>query len=47
MIGAWVQGYAWYHYELKRATAVRREEVLQRALEWQPVVGTTAFAEWI
>jgi len=29
-----VQGYAWYHYELKRATAVRREEVLQRALEW-------------
>ena len=34
IIGAWVQGYSWYYYEGKRATAQRRADVIQKALEW-------------
>ena len=34
IIGGWVQGWAWYHYEQKRAAAEKRERWREIALEW-------------
>jgi len=34
IIGGWVQGLAWYRFELKRAADERRRRSTEIALEW-------------
>ena len=34
ILGGWMQGRAWYGYELKRAAGEKHEHAIQTALEW-------------
>ncbi|MFP3897405.1 MAG: pentapeptide repeat-containing protein [Anaerolineales bacterium] len=34
IIGAWLQGYVSYHYEVRRVKAALRKETIHKALEW-------------